>query len=152
MVGLCTRLAIERAGTETPHLKQGAPDFYPSEETGKCTGSRIGFPTPERKKPRQTMGPSRGSGCPTNETREGSRTETARLRDLVAWHFRRRITCRIRSWVGHRLRRFISRIARGIVQGLERRVLCGRIYRIVQRLRRGLLRTSEDDHWRSDHS
>src|SRR5271169_2766783 len=37
MVGLCTRLAIERAGMETPHLKRGAPDFYPSEETGKRT-------------------------------------------------------------------------------------------------------------------
>jgi hypothetical protein len=30
MVGLCTRPAIERAGTETPHLQRGAPDFYPS--------------------------------------------------------------------------------------------------------------------------
>jgi hypothetical protein len=25
-----TRLAIERAGTETPHLQRGAPDFYPN--------------------------------------------------------------------------------------------------------------------------
>ncbi len=32
MVGLCTRLAIERAGTETPHLQRGAPDFYPNNE------------------------------------------------------------------------------------------------------------------------
>jgi hypothetical protein len=118
----------------------------------RATAAPANGGTPERKKPRQTTGPSRGSAYPTNETREGFRTETARLRDLVAWHFRRRITCRIRSWVGHRLRRFISRIARGIVQGLERRVLCGRIYRIVQRLRRGLLGTREDDHWRSDHS
>ena len=31
MVGLRTQLAIERAGLETPHLKRGAPDFYPSE-------------------------------------------------------------------------------------------------------------------------
>ena len=30
MVGLRTQLAIERAGLETPHLKRGAPDFYPS--------------------------------------------------------------------------------------------------------------------------
>src|SRR6266852_2011552 len=30
MVGLSTRLAIERAGAETPHLQRGAPDFYPS--------------------------------------------------------------------------------------------------------------------------
>src|SRR5713226_8236112 len=30
MVGLRTRLAIERAGTETPHLQRGAPDFYPN--------------------------------------------------------------------------------------------------------------------------
>jgi len=30
MVGLWTRPAIERAGTETPHLQRGAPDFYPS--------------------------------------------------------------------------------------------------------------------------
>jgi hypothetical protein len=30
MVGLGTRLAIERAGTETPHLQRGAPDFYPN--------------------------------------------------------------------------------------------------------------------------
>ena len=30
MVGLCTQLAIERAGLETPHLKRGAPDFYPN--------------------------------------------------------------------------------------------------------------------------
>ena len=29
MVGLRTQLAIERAGLE-PHLKRGAPDFYPS--------------------------------------------------------------------------------------------------------------------------
>src|ERR1700686_1784331 len=89
------------------------------------------FPHAGKKKAPSDDGPSRDSACPANETREGSRTETARLRDLVAWHFRRRIPCRIRSWVGHRLRRFISRIARGIVQGFERRVLCGRIYRIV---------------------
>src|SRR5262249_11072797 len=32
-----TRLAIERAGTETPHLQRGAPDFYPSGgDQGKC--------------------------------------------------------------------------------------------------------------------
>jgi hypothetical protein len=30
MVGLRTQLAIERAGLEIPHLKRGAPDFYPS--------------------------------------------------------------------------------------------------------------------------
>src|SRR5215475_8753880 len=30
MVGMCTRLAIERASAETPHLKRGASDFYPS--------------------------------------------------------------------------------------------------------------------------
>jgi len=30
MVGLWTRPAIERAGTETPHLQRGAPDFYPN--------------------------------------------------------------------------------------------------------------------------
>ena len=30
MVRLCTRPAIERAATETPHLQRGAPDFYPS--------------------------------------------------------------------------------------------------------------------------
>ena len=30
MVGLCTRPAIERAGTVTPHLQRGAPDFYPN--------------------------------------------------------------------------------------------------------------------------
>jgi hypothetical protein len=32
MVGLRTQLAIERAGLEIPHLKRGAPDFYPSAE------------------------------------------------------------------------------------------------------------------------
>jgi hypothetical protein len=37
MVGLCTRPAIERAGTVTPHLQRGAPDFYPNELR---TGSR----------------------------------------------------------------------------------------------------------------
>src|ERR1700756_479411 len=29
-VGLRTRPAIERAGTETPHLQRGAPVFYPN--------------------------------------------------------------------------------------------------------------------------
>ena len=33
MVGMCTQPAIERAGLETPHLKRGAPEFYPS---GPC--------------------------------------------------------------------------------------------------------------------
>jgi hypothetical protein len=33
MVGLCTRPAIERAGTVTPHLQRGAPDFYPNAKT-----------------------------------------------------------------------------------------------------------------------
>jgi hypothetical protein len=30
MVGMRTRLAIERAGTVTPHLKRGAPVLYPN--------------------------------------------------------------------------------------------------------------------------
>ena len=30
MVGMRTRLAIERAGTEIPHLKRGAPVLYPN--------------------------------------------------------------------------------------------------------------------------
>ena len=30
MVGMRTRLAIERAGTVTPHLKWGAPVLYPN--------------------------------------------------------------------------------------------------------------------------
>src|ERR1700680_4862081 len=33
MVGMCTQPAIERARLETPHLKRGAPEFYPS---GPC--------------------------------------------------------------------------------------------------------------------
>jgi hypothetical protein len=41
MVGLRTQLAIERAGLETPHLKRGAPDFYPSDRT-------CGMPFPNR--------------------------------------------------------------------------------------------------------
>jgi hypothetical protein len=39
MVGLCTRLAIERAGTETPHLQRGAPDFYPNSGTPVPVGN-----------------------------------------------------------------------------------------------------------------
>ena len=38
MVGLCTQLAIERAGLETPHLKRGAPDFYPNDPYFWCAG------------------------------------------------------------------------------------------------------------------
>jgi hypothetical protein len=60
MVGLCTRLAIERAGTETPHLKQGAPDFYPSEETGKCTlsATAVGVQASEDRSAEITLGRS----------------------------------------------------------------------------------------------
>jgi hypothetical protein len=46
MVGLCTRPAIERAGTVTPHLQRGAPDFYPNEAVagpnGPHAAARIG--------------------------------------------------------------------------------------------------------------
>jgi hypothetical protein len=67
------------------------------------------------------------------------------LCNRIARHFRRWITCRIRSWLGHRPRRFIGRVARWIVRRLARRVLCGRSYRIVQRVRNRLLRISWQD-------
>src|SRR5271166_3381472 len=40
MVGLGTRPAIERAGTETPHLQRGAPDFYPNDRSRRALPSR----------------------------------------------------------------------------------------------------------------
>src|ERR1035437_9409695 len=43
MVGLVTRPAIERAGTETPHLQRGAPDFYPNGGgRGECEPAKHG--------------------------------------------------------------------------------------------------------------
>ena len=35
-VGMRTRLAIERAGTVTPHLKRGAPVLYPNGAADKA--------------------------------------------------------------------------------------------------------------------
>src|SRR6266852_440648 len=52
MVGMRTRLAIERAGTVTPHLKRGAPVLYPNPNgngekwLGRTYGTRRQSSTP----------------------------------------------------------------------------------------------------------
>jgi hypothetical protein len=43
MVGMRTRLAIERAGTETPHLKRGAPVLYPNKKQVSALGGTVGM-------------------------------------------------------------------------------------------------------------
>jgi hypothetical protein len=48
---LCTRLAIERAGTETPDLQRGAPDFYPN---------KTNFDLNRRASPRPYLGEAGG--------------------------------------------------------------------------------------------
>jgi hypothetical protein len=59
MVGLCTRLAIERAGTETPHLQRGAPDFYPN---------KTNFDLNRRASPRPYLGEPGGESPPGYST------------------------------------------------------------------------------------
>jgi hypothetical protein len=62
MVGMRTRLAIERAGTVTPHLKRGAPVLYPNltgngeEQIGQTYGASAPVLDPTDERGRETTG------------------------------------------------------------------------------------------------